>query len=137
LDSKTEVRMQALCGVSERNPMSPRNILSRALQSPLAAAHPQRLAADAEDAGELGLAVRVLEALDHLADVFLDRERPRAARERRRRAHHGQRRRDLGEIAAGELPRIGEYHGALDQVLELAHVTRPGIALQEGRELGI
>jgi len=45
----------------------------------VAAAHPQRLAAYAEHARELDLAVRILEALDHLADVLLDRERPRAA----------------------------------------------------------
>src|SRR5690349_23945894 len=64
--------------------MSARNIASHpaacALESPLPPAHPQRLAADSQHARDLGLAVRVLETLDHLADVLLDGERPRATR---------------------------------------------------------
>src|SRR5258707_14550561 len=50
-------------------------LLTRALETPLAPPHPQRLAADAEHARELDLAVRVLEALHHLAHVRLYGER--------------------------------------------------------------
>src|SRR5256714_9352296 len=117
--------------------MSARNVLARALQSPRAPAHPQRLAADAEHARELGLAVRVLEALDRLADVLLDGERPAAAGQGRRGAHQRQRRRHLGEIAPGERLALGEDHGALDHVLELAHIARPGMVFYERRKFGV
>src|SRR5437868_11518626 len=117
--------------------MSARNVLARALQSPRAPAHPQRLAADAEHARELGLAVRVLEALDHLADVLLDGERPGAAGQRRRGAHHRQRRRHFGEIAAGERLVLRQDHRALDHVLQLADIAGPRMVLDEGAELRI
>src|ERR671937_203175 len=110
---------------------SARNILARALEPPLPPAHPQRLAADAEHSRELRFAVRILEALDDLADVLLDGERARAARQRRGGAHHRQRRRHLGEVAAGERVAFCEDHRALDQVLELAHVARPRMVLDE------
>src|SRR5438552_2499278 len=53
-------------------------LLTRALETPLTPPHPQRLAADAEHARELDLAVRVLEALHHLPHVRLHGERRRA-----------------------------------------------------------
>src|SRR5216683_5835250 len=99
LDSKSALRMQVPCGVSQRNRMSAGNVLARTLEPPLAAPHPQRLAADAEHPCKFGLAVGILKALDDFADIFLDRQGSRAAGKRRHGgAHHRQRGRNLCEV---------------------------------------
>src|SRR5207248_8340508 len=125
LDNKTRALMQDPAPVVERvafrnetghfaaKQASGAGIL-RALEPPLAASHPQRLAPDPKHPRELGFGVRILKALDNGAYVFLDRERSRAAGQRHRGAHHRQRRRNFGEIASVQHIAFREDHRALD-----------------------
>src|SRR5262245_36070588 len=94
----------------------------------------QALAGDAEDAGRAAL-VPCGEA-ENLADVLGLHLRERGKRERvlRRRYRLGgsdDPSREFGRQVVGQqaLPLL-EQHDALDQVPQLAHVSRPGVAAQ-------
>ena len=75
--------------------------------------------------------MRLLGVLDHAA------QRPRRAgidggRRRRRR---GRRAQVLRKVFAADDVAVDEAHGALDHLLQLAHVERPMVSLQGGERV--